>query len=110
MALMNSESWVNQSLCSKTKHVDFFPNNRDTEAVTKAKRVCSRCSVKDPCLDYAIDNTIIHGIWGGFTEDERRRIRPIRLLMRVSPVKPRKEIPKSTFHLKIHSFVLKVPN
>jgi WhiB family redox-sensing transcriptional regulator len=30
--------------------------------------------VKDQCLNYALDNRIDHGVWGGTSERERRRI------------------------------------
>jgi WhiB family redox-sensing transcriptional regulator len=30
--------------------------------------------VKSPCLEYAIENRIDHGVWGGASERERRRI------------------------------------
>jgi len=30
--------------------------------------------VKSPCLEYALRNGIDHGVWGGTSERERRRI------------------------------------
>lgn len=39
----------------------------------EAKRVCARCPVKDPCLDYALEIRSPHGVWGGVGEAERRR-------------------------------------
>jgi WhiB family redox-sensing transcriptional regulator len=32
------------------------------------------CPVKVPCLEYALENRIDHGVWGGTSERERRRI------------------------------------
>ena len=40
-----------------------------------AKNVCAGCTVRQDCLDYALDNFEMIGIWGGTTERERRRIR-----------------------------------
>ena len=39
-----------------------------------AIEVCQSCSVRTDCLEYAIRNHIRHGIWGGTTGDERRRM------------------------------------
>ena len=34
--------------------------------------VCSMCPSRDPCLKYALDENVGHGIWGGLTEAGRR--------------------------------------
>ena len=38
-------------------------------------QACARCPVRQPCLVYALDEKIAHGIWGGLTERERRVLR-----------------------------------
>ena len=43
-------------------------------AVARAKAICNRCPVIDACRQQALDNRITFGIWGGLTEDERRKI------------------------------------
>ena len=45
------------------------------ESAGPARQVCAACPVRQPCLDYAITNRIVHGIWGGLTERERRALR-----------------------------------
>ena len=50
----------------------FFPS--DGVGVEVAKQVCLDCPVKAPCLEYALRNRIDHGVWGGASERERRRI------------------------------------
>lgn len=40
-----------------------------------AKRICSRCVVRDECLQHALDTREQLGIWGGKTPEERRYIR-----------------------------------
>jgi WhiB family redox-sensing transcriptional regulator len=42
--------------------------------VEVAKRICATCPVKEPCLEYALEYRIDHGVWGGTTERQRRRI------------------------------------
>ncbi len=50
----------------------FFPS--DGVGVEVARRICATCPVKLPCLEYALANSIDHGVWGGASERERRRI------------------------------------
>jgi WhiB family redox-sensing transcriptional regulator len=50
----------------------FFPS--DGLGVAIARRICAHCPVKEPCLDYAMDNHIEHGVWGGTSERARRLI------------------------------------
>jgi WhiB family transcriptional regulator, redox-sensing transcriptional regulator len=40
----------------------------------EAKAVCARCPVRSQCAAYALAAEEAHGIWGGFTEAERRRL------------------------------------
>jgi WhiB family redox-sensing transcriptional regulator len=43
--------------------------------------------VKEPCLEYALAERIDHGVWGGASERERRRIlkaRRVRVSVTVS--------------------------
>ncbi|MBW3610842.1 MAG: WhiB family transcriptional regulator [Actinobacteria bacterium] len=50
----------------------FFPS--DGVGVDVARRICATCPVKEPCLEYALDQRVDHGVWGGASERERRRI------------------------------------
>ncbi|MGQ4383637.1 WhiB family transcriptional regulator [Streptomyces sp. SAS_270] len=69
-------SWQARGLCHNmpAKDIDelFFHAARDRAAIDEAKSICGRCPVKKACFDYALDNEIRHGMWGGLTEDERR--------------------------------------
>jgi hypothetical protein len=51
----------------------FFPGRG--ESAEPARRICARCPVREPCLDYALGNAITHGIWGGLAERDRRALR-----------------------------------
>lgn len=51
----------------------FFPERGGATAA--AKELCRVCIVRQDCLDYALDNGIHHGIWGGTSERQRRVIR-----------------------------------
>ncbi len=51
----------------------FFPEKGDAEgSVNKAKAVCATCSVKDDCLEFALDNSFIYGVWGGMSARQRK--------------------------------------
>ena len=55
----------------------FFPedNGRGAEAqANAAKAICATCSVREECLDDALLRKEAHGIWGGLTPAERKRI------------------------------------
>jgi WhiB family redox-sensing transcriptional regulator len=64
--------------CSEWRMPLFFPIGAAGPAldqVERARQVCQRCSVGEPCLRWALDRGVAFGIWGGATEDERRAMR-----------------------------------
>ena len=65
--------WRDQAACRGADLDLFFPGR--SESAEPARQVCARCAVRQPCLDYAISNRIVHGIWGGLSERERRALR-----------------------------------
>jgi WhiB family redox-sensing transcriptional regulator len=65
--------WMDLGLCRDNAPEIFFPS--DGAGVEKARKICSRCDVKDLCLEYALVEEIEHGVWGGASERERRRIK-----------------------------------
>ena len=48
-----------------------------------AQKICADCPVKLACLEYALANRVDHGVWGGTSERERRRILRHRRLTRL---------------------------
>jgi WhiB family redox-sensing transcriptional regulator len=44
------------------------------EREAEAKAVCTRCTVRTECLNYAIDAGERYGIWGGLSPQERRAL------------------------------------
>jgi hypothetical protein len=51
----------------------FFPETKIQEAKSLpiVRLICGGCTHRKECLDYAETHKIFHGIWGGFTPDER---------------------------------------
>lgn len=41
----------------------------------KALGLCAVCDVRPECLQYALETNQEYGVWGGYEEDERRRLR-----------------------------------
>ena len=66
-------SWRLEALCAETDPEAFFPEKGGS--TRDAKRVCSGCSVRAECLEFALANDERFGIWGGLSERERRRLR-----------------------------------
>lgn len=67
--------WHLDALCAQVDSEAFFPEKGGS--VKEAKAVCARCPVaglNGKCLQYALDNNERFGIWGGYTERERRRL------------------------------------
>lgn len=64
--------WVQQAACGGAPVDIWFPD--DPHQATEAKTACAACPVRNECLDYALDNRIQHGIWGGLTHEERRKL------------------------------------
>lgn len=69
----DSESaWMSDGNCRLHPPATFFPS--DGVGVDKARKICRDCPVMGRCLEYALEERIDHGVWGGCSERERRRI------------------------------------
>jgi WhiB family redox-sensing transcriptional regulator len=68
-----NEPWMDDAACADTDPNTWFPERGTTNKPMLA--VCATCPVKTHCLEYAIAHGEHHGIWGGTSERQRRRIR-----------------------------------
>lgn len=64
--------WMLRARCRGYEPAEFFPS--DGVGVDDARKICAECEVRIECLEYALTNRIDHGVWGGCSERERRRI------------------------------------
>ena len=64
--------WMARGRCKDMPPSAFFPS--DGVGVEVAREICRDCPVRAECLEYALANRIDHGVWGGASERERRRI------------------------------------
>jgi len=67
--------WRQRAACRDADPELFFPTDgRSARAqVRAAKLICLGCPVSGTCLSWALASGQEAGIWGGLTEDERRR-------------------------------------
>lgn len=66
--------WYGDALCAQTDAEAFFPEQGGRGRCREAKQVCAACPVREQCLEWALDNHEAHGVWGGHTERERRKL------------------------------------
>lgn len=66
-------SWQLEAACLDTGNEKYFADpNMEREKTAEAKKVCKTCDVRWRCLQFATNNEIMHGIWGGYTSTERK--------------------------------------
>ena len=72
---------MDDALCAEVGTEMFFPEKGGS--VRPAKRICGDCPVSAQCLQYALDEHIEWGIWGGLSPQERREVRRGKSRLRV---------------------------
>lgn len=75
--MMLIDEWWSVAACKDAEPELFFPISAtaaSSQVVKRAKLICASCPVRAACLSYALDHRQEQGIWGGLTEEERRRI------------------------------------
>lgn len=53
----------------------WHPANGNRAGAERAKQICQRCPVREGCLAWALQAHEEHGVWGGTTPRDRRKIR-----------------------------------
>jgi len=69
---MPPDMWQDRAACYGIDPEVFFPASEEDAGL--ALSYCGACSIRDTCLSWAIKNRERYGVWGGFTEQQRRRI------------------------------------
>jgi WhiB family redox-sensing transcriptional regulator len=65
--------WHLKAACRGQGPQDFVRGPRADYGPTL--EFCEICTVRDRCLEVALADDSLTGLWGGTTDDERRRIR-----------------------------------
>ena len=73
---MENTQWRKKAACSGVDTEIFVAPLNVTVTVKFKQRAlsyCNVCPVKKECLNYAFENNIQHGIYGGMTNKDRRK-------------------------------------
>lgn len=71
----NTTHWTDDALCTQVGAPDMWFPETGADNTKDAKAICAKCPVRETCLEYALDNHLEHGIFGGTTRNERRVLR-----------------------------------
>ena len=66
------DTWQEKSACYGLDPEVFFPTTEEEAGL--ALSYCGVCSVREVCLAWAVLNGERYGVWGGTTEQQRRRL------------------------------------
>ncbi len=66
------DHWQELSACYGLDPEIFFPTTEEEAGL--ALSYCGVCQVRDVCLAWAVRNGERYGVWGGTTEQQRRRL------------------------------------
>ena len=72
------DHWQQRAACKDEDPELFFPLGNTGPAllqIEEARAVCRRCEVVDQCLQWALEQKDVDGVWGAMSEDERRALK-----------------------------------
>jgi WhiB family redox-sensing transcriptional regulator len=75
---LSGQDWRHRGPCRDEDPETFFPIGSTGPAavqIQQAKAICAACPVTAECLSWALDVGEDHGVWGGLSEHERRKLR-----------------------------------
>ena len=78
--------WRARGACVVVPTEVFFPGRGIS--LEPAKSVCRICPVLGACLDYAVTEPELKGVWGGLGEEERRQLRAQQVREAATPAPP----------------------
>lgn len=79
--IVTSTEWMDKAECSKHPQIVFHipdgnlvKGNKVVQLYARAKLICKVCPVIEDCLNFALENKMREGVWGGKSPVERERI------------------------------------
>jgi len=94
------QDWRDKSKCRETGIDIFYPvdANGEPDATYKVAdepgnpgEYCNKCLVRRECLQYAIDNKIYDGVFGGMNEADRRKLINARVKQKRNEAREKRE-------------------
>ena len=73
--------WQDRANCKGMDPALFHeekPFNWPKKQLARAKAICATCPVAQDCLQFAIENQYLLGVWGGMTYNERLAYRKLK--------------------------------
>lgn len=67
------QTFMDEGACYGMGSDKFFAHKGRNDLVADAKKICAGCPVRVRCLNFALNNNIVHGVWGGTSGIERLR-------------------------------------
>ncbi|HEX2299677.1 MAG TPA: WhiB family transcriptional regulator [Pseudonocardiaceae bacterium] len=67
-------AWMARGTCAQVGDPELFYPEGEPVATARAKQVCAGCPVRAECLAYALGRDERHGIWGGMSAWQRRKL------------------------------------
>jgi WhiB family redox-sensing transcriptional regulator len=81
--------WMGKAACRGLGFDAWFSTDEVGEEAEVARRICAGCPVRPECLDYALDCSIRHGLWGGLSPRERAALNRRRVSKAAAKARPR---------------------
>lgn len=82
------DDWRAKAACRDEDPALFFPNGDSGPnllAIEQAKAICRTCPALEACAQWAADERVEYGIFGGLTEQERRAVHRGTVRRRLTP-------------------------
>lgn len=86
---IKAEPWQQDALCAQVGGDAWYPEKG--ESTLAARIICLDCPIRTTCLREALDRDERFGVWGGYSERQRRRLKrgeAVALATRPEPGEP----------------------
>lgn len=84
--MSDDTTWMVEAACAgHNPDLWFSPGPGPSPDRSRAIAICTRCPVREECLEYALQHQIDEGVWGGVGSRERRRIAKQRRKLGLEP-------------------------